>query len=211
MPAADPFGDFTTWGGAAAPVQQTWAPSAPSSALEQRWPEWLQASRREAAAAQLAGHSSPIEVIHSVFLRGKRPIVAPLSSRWLSLPVDYAAPPASEADAEMDDALNIASTSSMPAPRVRGVAGDHVVRSARRALTPDNSFQEEFGVPAAKRPRLSANGSSTPGPKAAAATASAVRRGDPDMPRVWRSVLRLREPHGVAGTIGDWLRARGEL
>eukprot|EP00931_Biecheleriopsis_adriatica_P076069 TRINITY_DN49818_c0_g1_i1.p1 TRINITY_DN49818_c0_g1~~TRINITY_DN49818_c0_g1_i1.p1 ORF type:complete len:177 (-),score=24.10 TRINITY_DN49818_c0_g1_i1:46-540(-) len=145
------------------------------------------------AASRPSGLDTPLEVIHNVFMRGKRPMAAPLSARTST--------PRRGQGEELCDIL-------------AGI-------NDREARPGSSSFDQKPSVQGSLAPPRPASWGEAPTGEAAlepplkrAKAEKGIeeeRRAAIEETPVWRSVLGYhgRDPIGAVGTMGEWLSSQG--
>ncbi|CAE8591362.1 unnamed protein product [Polarella glacialis] len=183
-----------------------------SAPADERWGGVLADVRLELeAAGRPAALETPLEVIQSVFMRGKRPIAVPISSRWSGC---GGSSPMMEAEA-----VGGASTSSVrrsPESSGRLQRAPDLKKPSAAPPRPASWEWEGLGqgdFPSASMALASASAPAEPPLKRAkaesAAASAAEVRAAIDAGAVWRSVLSERHEVGAVGTMGGWLSSQG--
>mmetsp|Transcript_57652 Transcript_57652/g.123999 ORF Transcript_57652/g.123999 Transcript_57652/m.123999 type:complete len:174 (+) Transcript_57652:88-609(+) len=153
---------------------------------------------REAAAtaARPTGPlATPAEVIHSIFLRGKRPMAAPLSARKAARQAPAAGGGSALPGGDSGGGGALPSAAEAGAMSIEEGLGKERGRELGEVL----SNGVDGSCPPLKRPRATQD---------PADSAEELRQVLAEAP-AWRSVLNDRSPLGSVGTIGDWLKVQG--
>eukprot|EP00416_Gambierdiscus_australes_P030424 CAMPEP_0171090610 /NCGR_PEP_ID=MMETSP0766_2-20121228/31965_1 /TAXON_ID=439317 /ORGANISM="Gambierdiscus australes, Strain CAWD 149" /LENGTH=160 /DNA_ID=CAMNT_0011548623 /DNA_START=55 /DNA_END=537 /DNA_ORIENTATION=- len=150
----------------------------------------------ESMEVQSSSITTPMEVIQNVFLRGKRPMAAPISQRGF-----FVQAPSRPESAGLGLELR-KQQEEEPELTPCGPAEEQTGRASGASL----AVEEQ---PPAKRARAAAEDTAAEAAARDARGVEELSRAMFDAP-AWRSVLGCRARLGQVGTIGEWLRAQGE-